>query len=113
MKKSLFTLLACMVIAVAFTGCFRKGEDDPFISLRTRNTRLINNWKLTNYSGTVTEDGSYTTTYSYANNKLTVATSGGEALPYSNTEDYKMELDIKKDGTFNIRETFGYSTKDV
>ena len=44
--KSILSVLA-FIILIAFTvSCTRKGEDDPLLSLRTRDARLINNWKM-------------------------------------------------------------------
>lgn len=42
MHKPLLLLFACVL---AFAGC-RKGEDDPFVSLRTRKARICGAWQL-------------------------------------------------------------------
>gem|GEM_PF-1756388 len=39
------TGLAFLLFVIVFSGC-RKGEDDPFISLRSRTNRLCGKWRL-------------------------------------------------------------------
>jgi len=41
--KSIFLLAA---VVIGFSGCLKKGEDDPLISLRTRNARVVGEWKV-------------------------------------------------------------------
>jgi len=40
-----------IALASSLTSC-RKGDNDPFISLRSRNSRLIGEWDLVDISGT-------------------------------------------------------------
>jgi hypothetical protein len=49
-NRTLQLLAACLLFAgiVSITAC-RKGEDDPFISLRTRKARFANEWMLVKY----------------------------------------------------------------
>ncbi len=100
MKKSisLITLAVVMFSGVFFTGC-KKGEDDPFISLKSRDARITAKWKLVNYEGL--ESGisffsgeSYTTTIAYNGTLLTTtSTSNGvESIPFT------YEMEILKDG---------------
>lgn len=46
MRTKLLLSLFTITTAIVFDACLKKGEDDPFISLRTRNARLIGEWKL-------------------------------------------------------------------
>ncbi len=97
--KNIISLLTISVILItlSFSGC-KKGENDPFISLKSRTSRLAQDWKLT--SGTVTETDTYNgstdvDTYTYTDATET-HTSGGN----STTHAYSMELSIDKKGTY-------------
>ena len=46
MKKSLLALVAISVVASGTLSSCKKGENDPFLSLRTRKARLVSDWKL-------------------------------------------------------------------
>ncbi|MDA3909806.1 MAG: hypothetical protein PF448_00430 [Bacteroidales bacterium] len=48
-KSTILLVLLSAVILPLFTGCFGVGEDDPFISLRTRKARMIGNWEVSAY----------------------------------------------------------------
>ena len=64
MKIRFITLVSFLtVVSLIFNSC-RKGEDDPWISLRSRNNRVIGKWKLEEY----TYKKEYTSKYSYNNN---------------------------------------------
>lgn len=61
MKKLTKSVLAILVVASSITAC-KKGEDDPFLSLRSRDARLMGEWKLTAIAGKTTATGSETDT---------------------------------------------------
>ena len=76
------------------TAC-KKGENDPFISLKTRKGRITGEWKLV--EGTVIETetidgetGVYQTTY----------TSSTRVGDDGSTDDYTENLIINRDGTY-------------
>ena len=47
MKKNiLFIALSLVVGSTVLTGC-KKGENDPFLSLKSRDARITELWKLT------------------------------------------------------------------
>ena len=94
-----------------FNGC-KKGDQDPFLSLRSRDSRLIKTWKLTKLEGTVINstqwptDSTTTTNYSfngttYKTVTTTTGTSGTNTVDY--TGSYSME--IKEDGSVEVEET--------
>lgn len=91
----------------AVTGC-KKGENDPFLSLKSRKARISGVWKLS--EGTVTES---TTSGGSTNTDITTYTgttvsSGGSTSTYSET------LTIDKDGTFEVNiveDGFSYTVK--
>src|SRR5687768_5366536 len=44
-KHTFFILFIILVTLTGLTGC-RVGEDDPFVSFRSRDNRLKGNWKM-------------------------------------------------------------------
>lgn len=47
-KFSIFFVI--LIISIVFTNC-RKGEEDPWLSLKSRNARITGRWHLTKLSG--------------------------------------------------------------
>lgn len=105
MKKNLIKLsiLSLVLVTTAlFTGC-KKGENDPFLSLRSRKARVVGEWKLN--KGTVKwtdSSGTETTTYGESSGTVTDA-SGTDNFTYS------MEYSFKNDGTYSISYTETYT----
>lgn len=54
-KKQLTFVLLGMIIILPMitTGCFKKGEDDPFISIYTRKARMTGTWKYAEMSSQI------------------------------------------------------------
>lgn len=48
-RSSLLIFLVAIIIVPLLSGCFAVGEDDPFISFRTRKNRVIGEWDV-NYA---------------------------------------------------------------
>lgn len=107
MKNTVVLLLSALVIAGSFSGC-KKGENDPFLSLRSRKSRLEGNWVIvkeevseTNINGSTTEimqsvyDGKMKIT-------TTTTTVGTISTTVIDTVKYTFNFDIKKDGNYKI-----------
>ena len=107
MKNTVVLLLSALVIAGSFSGC-KKGENDPFLSLRSRKSRLEGNWVIvkeevseTNINGSTTEimqsvyDGEMKVT-------TTTTTVGTISTTVIDTVKYTFNFDIKKDGNYKI-----------
>ncbi len=94
MKKTLPFLLVMLSIIV-IPSC-KKGEDDPFISFRSRDARITAKWKLVNYENQSNYDGSSTTRV--LNGSILTVTNSGGSYSYS----YSEELEINSDGTYKI-----------
>lgn len=109
MKTSIKIAVAALVIAsFGFAGC-KKGEGDPFLSLKTRKSRVAGEWKTTSGTGTTTTvSGSFTSTetlsYDGAIETKTTTTVPTTATVTS-TSKYTDEYDFEKDGTFKITHT--------
>lgn len=94
-----FMRIAFAFVAIAgftaITGC-KKGENDPFLSLKSRKARISGEWNLT--SGTVTEtssDGVTTDTYVRTYSGTTVTDNNGSL-------SYTESMTIDKDGTYEV-----------
>ncbi len=64
-KSTILLVLLSVVILPLFTGCFGVGEDDPFISFRTRKARVTGNWDVSKY---------------YKNVKQSIGTGGSQVI---------------------------------
>lgn len=114
--KRLFLLFIISTTILYLASC-KKGEDDPAISLRSRDSRFVGNWKITfidmfgsENSGGVTTTSSLTLNGSTLN--YTVTTSGVENI--TKLESFDMNLKVKKNNDFYIVQTYslngiGYS----
>lgn len=95
MKKTLPFLLVILSLIV-IPSC-KKGEDDPFISFRSRDARITAKWKLVNYESQSNSSGGSSSSSVLNGSILTVTNSGG-SYSYS----YSEELEINSDGTYNL-----------
>lgn len=107
MKTNFLKVFVVLFIGVLILEGCRKGENDPLISLRTRDARVTGEWKLVSYestSTTITTSGSttvtQTTTNMYDGSLWTSTTAGG-----TDTYSYSRNLNILKDGTYTYMET--------
>ncbi|NVK65236.1 MAG: hypothetical protein HWE22_11655 [Flavobacteriales bacterium] len=87
---------AVAIIGITSVSSCKKGENDPFLSLRSRKARITGEWKLT--KGTITQSqtsggvtDSQVTTYTES-----TSSTGGFTSTYSET------LTIEKDNTYEV-----------
>lgn len=73
-------LLLVVVMSTLLEGCFRKGENDPFISFRSRKARMSGVWTITQFTGDYLEKLN-----SGENRKIILAQTG---TTISETTDY-------------------------
>lgn len=87
-----------------FDSC-KKGEDDPFFSLRSRKARVVGEWKMTSIksTGTYLFGGILATNEFTANgsNYTETSTTLGTTTIDEGTLSY--DIEFKKDGTFEIK----------
>ncbi len=111
LKNGILKRLGVVVIILflfSFLSC-RKGEEDPFISLRSRDKRIVGEWHLRYVSGHIITiydglymdyqyfmDGSVNESFRY---KKVREASGF----YVNAENYYMLLTIREDKTYTYR----------
>lgn len=102
-RKNVSIAIIFLIGILTFNSC-KKGENDPFISLRSRDARITGEWKLTGFSQTNVQYNPYsqtttTTTQTLNGTNLTV-TSGSSSETYV----YSYEMTIEKDGAFSMVE---------
>jgi hypothetical protein len=118
--KIVALLLTVVVMSTLFEGCTRKGEEDPFISLRSRKARMTGLWTVSSFTGNYKEElntgerrsiemkhtgktVSETTEYI----KMSEATQDSLKAGQDTTITWDGKIveanyDIRKDGTFNF-----------
>lgn len=97
MKKIFSFLMVIMLMSSTafFSGCAR-GEDDPWLTLHTRDARMTQPWTLKAMSGTIVEtvDGNITNIdYEYDGTNLYITTNGN-TVSYA----YKFNMEVKDNG---------------
>jgi hypothetical protein len=107
MKKTLSFMLVTLLTASTFLTSCKKGEDDPFLSVKSRKSRVVGEWKM--ISGTSTEidqNSTYTTTTTITYSGTSAAESETIASSTSTTTttsdySYTQEFIFDKDGSFS------------
>ena len=93
--------LALVIAATSFSGC-KKGTDDPFLSLKSRKSRVAGDWKASAGTGTMVDgSSSTTTTWTFTDPNLVTTVGTFPAV----TETYSFTLSIMTDGTYKSVET--------
>jgi hypothetical protein len=112
MKKNiLFIALGLIIGSVTLTGC-KKGENDPFLSLKSRDARITANWKLVKVeSSDVSTDPFGTDTYTDTYDGTTMS-SAYNGTTYS-TFSCSLSVEILKDGTYVSTEVVDGDTETV
>ncbi len=103
-KSLLLVAIAALVIFPFINGC-KKGANDPFITIKSRDARITAKWKLTKVEGTVaTTIGAtlYTTTCSFDGATYTTSTTPGTSTTKSTGT---FEMTISEDGVVDYSET--------
>lgn len=91
MKRYTLLLLVIISFGFVFQSC-KKGENDPFLSLRSRKARVCGVWNLTSGTKTFIEND----TVNVVNYNGTTAYASTETFPYT------LKWTIEKNGTFTI-----------
>ena len=97
--KAVKLLAVGLLGLIAFQSC-KKGENDPFLSLKSRNARIVGEWKLEKSTSERIQSYDYgeishsdSTISIYENGEM--ITSGN----YPDTSVYTYNMGIQKDGT--------------
>jgi len=110
--KIIKLLLLLVIIIVIIPSC-KKGDNDPFLSLRSRKARITGEWKL--ITGTTIYTFNDTTeSVTYYENKVDVVYSTTDAGTIaSGTYSYTEKWNINKDYTFKITQNFFDYRKEI
>lgn len=114
MKTNFLKVVMILFIGVlTLEGC-RKGENDPLLSLRSRDARVTGEWKLVEFESTstsVANSGSMsftsTTTNTYNGTTWTVTNPGG-----TSSNSYTRNMIIEKDGGYTYKETYDGNSEE-
>jgi len=102
MKNKLFVISILLITILTTISSCKKGEDDPFFTLRSRTSRLVGEWKVSelDYNVKRTEDGITTdATYTYLNGDIKISYKDGTYFDYKLFDRYTFE----KNGTYERR----------
>ena len=94
MKINIFLLLAIVFLTV-IPSC-KKGENDPFISFRSRNSRITGKWKVVNFE--YVEINGNNNSSLILNGSTMTQNSNGNVTSYS----FSSNLEIMEDGTYKL-----------
>jgi hypothetical protein len=95
-------MVIALLSTISITSC-KKGENDPFLSLKSRTSRLTGEWKLT--SGTVKEtstsgSSTTTTTTTYTETSKTEVTTSGSSSQ-TDVFNYTQDIVFEKTGGYS------------
>jgi|SRR5690606_7568887 len=99
MKKIIKLSVLFFASALVLASC-SKYDDNPAVSLKSKNGRIVGEWTLTkaDYTGTHTSYGTTNTDTLTYNGVIMTETSGG----YTSTYSYSEKMKINNDGTVEI-----------
>ena len=121
MKKLIVLSLAAIALMANLSSC-KKGENDPFLSLKSRKARVVGEWTVTMEEGksqdiskisfggvTVTTTTNETSTYNgalYSSTSVTTSSAGGNPQNSTYTDVYTQSYTFEKDGTFSLETVY-------
>jgi hypothetical protein len=108
MKKTTIYLMAFLFISLGMNSC-KKGENDPFLSLKSRTSRMVGEWEVTKMS--TTQSGiwtgvAYTNTTTIEGGSSTTTFSAGGTSTQSTATVSNFNFSILKDGTYSNSLTY-------
>jgi hypothetical protein len=106
MKKALKITAIILIAIVSLQGC-KKGENDPFLSLKSRDARITGTWEL---QSSETTDKAQVTSNNTGYIDIVTETYDGTTLTQNDNGNfssisYTNEITIQKDGTYTTLTT--------
>ncbi len=110
MKKIILSSILFASLSIVISSC-KKGEEDPFLSLRSRKARICGDWDVTSierstsYVDSNSPTYSTTSTSSYNGSAQTTTsstTSSGVTLTNTSTSSFITKYIIEKDNTYTL-----------
>lgn len=96
MKLLNFVFVGIAIAGLTTLSSCKKGENDPFLSLKSRKARVTGEWKLT-------EGTRSSTNTSFGITNSTTTTYTGSTVSYNgNAFSYSETLTIDKEGTYEV-----------
>jgi hypothetical protein len=111
MKKCNIPLSILVLFAltgIIFGSC-KKGDNDPFISFKSRDARITAQWKLTKIEATITDVAGANTTVTvvvYDGSLYTRSISVNGNQPLTETKSGTFEMTLEKKGKMSWSETY-------
>lgn len=121
MKKLIILSLAAIALMANLSSC-KKGENDPFLSLKSRKARVVGEWTVTKEEGTsqdiskisfggvtVTTTTDETSTYNgtlFTSTSVTTSSAGGNPLENTYNDVYTQSYTFEKDGSFTLETVY-------
>lgn len=115
MKKLLVLSIGALALVANLSSC-KKGENDPFLSLKSRKARLTGEWTVTKIEGTSSDKNSsfpladVTSTITYDGTTETTTTTTVMGTD-TDTETYTLSFVFDKDGTYTQTKVEGTTTE--
>ncbi|HLP53431.1 MAG TPA: hypothetical protein VK151_00295 [Fluviicola sp.] len=119
MKNSLQIALCGLLLSTTFLSSCKKGEDDPFFSLRSRKARIAGEWNVTKMQyneSSVSNNTTETSTITYDGTTETTVdtyTTMGSTITTTQTDTYTEQYTFEKDGTYTYVRNYGSGTVTV
>lgn len=114
--KTVKSLVLTVLIGASIVAC-KKGDNDPFLSLRSRDARVAGEWKLDSWSSKEISTFQFETEYdtiSYESNDFDGANLRYFLIDSVDTLDlpnsFSLDLVMDKDGTFTRTTEIEYDT---
>ena len=107
MKTKILFAVVAIATSISFSGCLKKGEDDPFVSLKSRKARVAGDWKVTSltYTTTYTNSGVTSTEIMTMNGSTYTLTETDPSGTTTTTGTWTIENTFDKDGTYKSTDT--------
>lgn len=96
-NKALFGVI--LLGGILLSGC-KKGENDPFLSLRSRKARICGEFNVTSYESVYKDPSTNQSRTEILNNGVMTITETDQNGTYTESFPYSAEYAFYKDGTF-------------
>ncbi|MDL2261897.1 hypothetical protein LJC11_00135 [Bacteroidales bacterium OttesenSCG-928-I21] len=107
-RLTLITLGIILILPMITTGCFKKGEEDPFMSMYTRKARMVGKWKYANSETNIRTDVTNSSIGDYAH----ITTTTTDDAKWTQRIDYEAtDSSVIYNGTLIQNETYLQFTK--
>lgn len=114
LSSPLTKIFALLIISLFILPSCKKGPDDPAISIRSRKSRLVGDWRLKSGNAGLTlldpKNPPFAQSFVFDGSKATATETQASGPPTIYIFAYLAHINIKKDGTFTLSETYGSYT---